>query len=142
MIQDRLSYEGYSLVFEDCFEGERLNRNHWNVELHEPGWISTQDKHDFIYGIFEAGLKVPKGRGFLPAFWLMASKEERYGFWPACGEIDIMEVKGDDTRKNYGTIHYGLPHEQNQGAVILKDGSFSDGYHNFALLWEPGRIPG
>jgi len=179
---EKLSYEGYTLVFEDHFDGAALDRDHWNVELHEPGWvneelqeyvdtpevirledskllirpikttcadgsvtytsgrISTQHKHDFTYGIFEARLKVPKGKGFLPAFWLMTTDEGRYGQWPVCGEIDIMEIMGDHTRTNHGTIHYGLPHEQDQGTVALTDGDFSEQYHDFALKWGLGDI--
>lgn len=104
------------------------------------GRINTQGKHEFTYGIFEARLKVPQGKGFLPAFWLMAAEEERYGFWPCCGEIDIMEIMGQEPRKNYGTIHYGLPHEQNQGSITLEDGDFAQEFHTFSLEWRPGRL--
>lgn len=104
------------------------------------GRISTQYKHDFTYGLFEARLKVPKGKGFLPAFWLMTTDEDKYGQWPVCGEIDIMEVKGDQTGTNHGTLHYGLPHEQNQGTVTLPQGDFSEEFHDFALVWEPEVI--
>lgn len=177
-----LSYEGYVLVFEDRFDGPALDRSHWNVELHEPGWVneelqeyvdtpdvirledsklmirpvktvhedgsvsylsgrvSTQHKHDFTYGLFEARLKVPKGQGYLPAFWLMTADEGRYGQWPICGEIDIMEIMGQDTRKNYGTVHYGLPHSQNQGTIVLLEGDFAEKFHDFALQWEPGSL--
>ena len=37
-----LSYEGYNLVWEDNFDGEKLNRDDWNVELHEPGWVNEE----------------------------------------------------------------------------------------------------
>ena len=104
------------------------------------GRISTQYKHDFTYGLFEARLKVPRGKGFLPAFWLMTTDEDKYGQWPECGEIDIMEVMGDRTGTNHGTIHYGLPHEQDQGTVTLDQGDFTEEFHNFALLWEPGLL--
>ena len=104
------------------------------------GRISTQWKHDFTYGLFEARLRVPKGKGFLPAFWLMTTDEDKYGQWPECGEIDIMEIMGDRTGTNHGTIHYGLPHEQDQGTVTLDRGDFAEEFHNFALLWEPGVI--
>ncbi len=104
------------------------------------GRVSTQYRHDFTYGLFEARLKVPKGKGFLPAFWLMTTDEDKYGQWPVCGEIDIMEVKGDRTGTNHGTLHYGLPHEQNQGTVTLPQGDFSEEFHNFALVWEPEVI--
>ena len=174
-------YDGYTLVFEDDFDGPELDREVWNVELHEPGWvnaewqryvdapeniqvrdgklllrpvrraredgtaeitsgrISTWRKREFTCGLFEARLKVPRGKGYLPAFWLMAG-EERFGPWPACGEIDIMEIMGQDTQKSYGTIHYGLPHTQDQGQIVLESGDFSEGFHDFVLLWEPGEL--
>ena len=177
-----LSYKGYSLVFEDGFDGPALDQSRWNVELHPPGWvneelqeyvdsrdtitledskllirpvktvhrdgsvsytsgrISTQHKYDFTYGLFEARLKVPQGKGYLPAFWLVTTDEDRYGQWPECGEIDIMEILGDRTKTNHGTIHYGLPHQQSQGTVTLDRGDFSEEFHDFALLWEPGRL--
>ena len=180
-MQDMLSYSGYTLVFEDHFDGSELDRGCWNVELHEPGWVneelqeyvdcaeniclqdsnllirairtlrggevaytsgrvSTQCKRDFTYGLFEARLKVPKGRGFLPAFWLMTTDESTYGQWPVCGEIDIMEIQGHLPQTNYGTIHFGIPHHQKQGAFTLSDGDFSEDYHIFALEWLPGIL--
>ena len=104
------------------------------------GRVSTQWKRDFTCGIFEARLKVPQGKGLLPAFWLMTTDEDKYGQWPVCGELDIMEVLGDQTNKNHGTLHYGLPHEQTQGTVTLATGDFSQGFHDFAVKWEPGSI--
>ena len=177
-----LSYEGYTLRWQDEFDGAALNRDDWNVELHEPGWVNnelqsyvdspeniyledgklvlkpvetknadgtvsytsgrvnTQNKHDFKYGIFEARAKVPAGQGFLPAFWMMPTNENLYGQWPRCGEIDIMEVLGNDTTRSYGTLHYGNPHNQSQAGCTLTEGSFSDEYHTFAVEWEPDRI--
>ena len=180
-MRDTLSYAGYTLVFEEHFDGPALDRSRFNVELHEPGWVnaelqeyvdstenirledslllirpvrrvcggkvtytsgrvSTQYKHDFTYGIFEARLKVPRGKGFLPAFWLMTTDEDTYGQWPVCGEIDIMEVMGHLTRTNHGTIHFGLPHQENQGTITLSEGDFSEAFHTFAVEWLPGRL--
>ena len=174
-------YEGYELVWHDEFSEDTLNRDDWNVELHEPGWvnkewqeyvdseqniyledgklvikpvktvkgdkatytsgrINTQGNHDFKYGRFEARVKVPTGKGYLPAFWMMPTNENLYGQWPRCGEIDIMEVMGQETNKNYGTIHYGNPHAQKQGTNVLTSGNFSEDYHTFAVDWEPGKI--
>lgn len=174
----KLSYEGYRLVWEADFSGERLDPADWNPECHQPGWVnhelqeytpdpenislknrqlilkavknpdgtytsgrvSTQGKHDFTYGIFEARMKVPKGKGYLPAFWLMTTDEDTYGQWPRCGEIDIMEVLGHETDTTYATLHFGIPHKQCQGTYTLAKGSFSDDFHTFALKWEPGRL--
>ena len=106
------------------------------------GRISTQNLKTFTYGRFEVRAKVPNGQGYLPAFWLMANDENVYGQWPRCGEIDCMEVMGQDTNKLYGTIHYGNPHAEGQGTYTIKDGekSFSDDFHTFTCDWEPGKI--
>ncbi|MBQ8592254.1 MAG: carbohydrate binding domain-containing protein [Lachnospiraceae bacterium] len=104
------------------------------------GRVNTQNKHDYKYGRFEAKAKVPSGKGFLPAFWMMPTDENLYGQWPKCGEIDIMEVLGDNTDETHGTLHFGEPHTQSQGSYVLEDGDFASEYHVFACEWEPGEI--
>lgn len=172
----------YTLMWSDNFKGTELNRNDWNVETHDAGWVNaesqayvddekniyvedgnlilrpirqknadgtetitsgrvnTQGKHDFTYGLFEVRAKVPTGKGFLPAFWMMPTDENLYGQWPRCGEIDAMEVMGQENNKLYGTIHYGNPHSEKQGTYTLENGNFTDEYHTFACDWEPGKI--
>ena len=103
------------------------------------GRVNTYNRHDFTYGRMEAKIKVPSGKGFLPAFWMMPTKTGIYGSWPRCGEIDIMEVVSNDPTRDYGSIHYGIPHGQKQGSV--SNGSdYSKEYHVFAVEWEPGLI--
>lgn len=109
-------------------------------DVYTSGRVNTQGKHDFKYGFFEARAKVPAGKGYLPAFWMMPTNENLYGQWPRCGEIDIMEVMGQETDKLYGTVHYGEPHAESQGTEKLTQGNFSDEYHIFGCEWEPGRI--
>ena len=108
------------------------------------GRITTQNKHDFTYGRFEARAKVPAGQGYLPAFWLMATDEGLYGQWPKCGEIDIMEVMGQNVSKSYHTIHYGYSsgtgHKENQGTKVLTDSNFADEFHTYAVEWDPGKM--
>ncbi len=109
-------------------------------DYYTSGRISTQNKKDFTYGVFEARLKVPKGVGYLPAFWLMATDENVYGQWPRCGEVDIMEVHGSEPTTTYATLHYGNPHAQSQGKKTLTEGSFADDFHTFTVEWNPGEI--
>ena len=105
------------------------------------GRINTMGKHEFTYGRFEARLRVPTGQGFLPAFWMMPGDESYYGQWPKCGEIDIMEVMGQETDKLYGTLHYGEPHAMQQGILTVDPAhNFADEFHVFAVEWEPGEI--
>ena len=112
------------------------------VASYTSGRISTQNKQTFTYGRFECRAKVPKGQGYLPAFWLMANDENVYGQWPRCGEIDCMEVMGQETNKAYGTIHYGNPHSESQGTYYTgaDEKDFSDAFHTFTCDWEPGKI--
>ncbi|MDE7476796.1 MAG: Ig-like domain-containing protein, partial [Lachnospiraceae bacterium] len=110
-------------------------------EYYTSGRINTQGKHDFTYGRFEVSAKVPAGKGFLPAFWMMPTDESYYGQWPKCGELDIMEVLGSETSTAYGTLHFGEPHTQQQGTYTLSGGkSFADEFHVFACEWDPGEI--
>lgn len=104
------------------------------------GRINTLNKQEFQYGRFEMRGKVSDGKGLLPAFWMMPADENFYGQWPKCGEIDVMEVLGDDITKAHGTLHFGEPHTQRQGTYKLTEGDFSGEYHVFACEWEPGEI--
>lgn len=110
------------------------------VYKYTSGRVNTQGKHDFTYGLFETRVKVPTGKGYLPAFWMMPTNENLYGQWPRCGEIDIMEVMGQETNKLYGTLHYGNPHSQKQETYTAKNGDFANDYHTYAVEWEPGKI--
>ena len=101
---------------------------------------NTQD-YAFKYGRIETSAKVPVGKGLWPAIWMMPKDESYYGQWPKCGEIDIMEVLGNEVNKAYSTVHYGEPHGEQQGSLTLSEGSsFADGFHTYAVEWEPGKI--
>ena len=104
------------------------------------GKVNSMNKADFLYGKVVVRAKVPEGQGLWPAIWMMPQKEQRYGQWPKCGEIDIMEVLGNDTKTSYSTIHYGEPHAEQQGTITLENGSFSSDYHIYSLEWEPGEM--
>ena len=102
------------------------------------GRINSYQNASFLYGYFEARIKVPEGKGFLPAFWMLPSKNT-YGGWPLSGEIDIMEVVGGNESTTYSTLHYGLPHDQTQGSTSIS-GKLSDDYHIYACEWVPGKM--
>ena len=105
------------------------------------GKVQTQDKHDFLYGKIVVRAKVPQGQGLWPAIWMMPTRESKYGSWPRCGEIDIMEILGHQTHIAYANLHYGEPHAEQQGVYTLTDGtSFSDDFHEFGVEWEPGEF--
>lgn len=56
----------------------------------------------------------------------MMPTASKYGGWPACGEIDIMELRGDQMNKVGGTLHFGDPWKHIGGSYYLPSGSFND----------------
>lgn len=103
--------------------------------------MQTKYSGDWLYGRFEARIKLPVGVGMWPAFWMMPTDSE-YGIWPRSGEMDIMELIGREPSKAYGTIHTG-----NDGTVrtysnvyTLSSGTFADNFHIFSMEWSPNLI--
>lgn len=110
-------------------------------EYYTSGKVNSQNKRDFMYGKVVVSAKVPEGQGLWPAIWMMPQDEQYYGQWPKCGEIDIMEVLGNQVDVAYGTLHYGEPHAEQQGTVQLTDGStFASEFHEYSVEWEPGEF--
>ena len=98
--------------------------------------IKTQGLFEQTYGRFEARIKMPWGPGIWPAFWLLGSNIETVG-WPQCGEIDIMEYRGQQTNLIHGTVHG--PGYSGGGAVTKSYGfeqaRFDTDFHLFAVEW-------
>ncbi len=109
-------------------------------DYYTSGKVTGQNKTDFMYGKVVVSAKTPEGQGLWPAIWMMPTDEDYYGQWPKCGEIDIMEVLGNQTHIAYGTVHYGEPHAEQQGIYTLDNGSFSEDFHEYSVEWEPGEM--
>lgn len=105
------------------------------------GRIKTQDLFARAYGRFEARIKLPVGQGLWPAFWLLGADIDQVG-WPACGEIDVMEYRGQEPRVVHGSLHG--PGHYGGGAVtkrhVIAQGGFHLGFHDFAVEWDRGSI--
>jgi len=104
--------------------------------------LKTKDKFDLKYGRFESRIKIPRGSGVWPAFWLLGNDIETVG-WPRCGEIDIMENIGREPATVHGTIHGpGYSGAKGIGAPYGLQGnkSFADDFHIFAVEWSEKEI--
>jgi beta-glucanase (GH16 family) len=103
--------------------------------------IKTQGLFEQAYGRFEARIKLPWGPGIWPAFWLLGSGVETVG-WPACGEIDIMEYRGQQTNLINGTVHG--PGYSGGNSVTKTFGfenkRFDTDFHLFAVEWGNGYL--
>jgi beta-glucanase (GH16 family) len=103
--------------------------------------LKTQDRFTQAHGRFEARIKIPKGQGIWPAFWLLGADIKQNG-WPKCGEIDIMENIGREPGINHASLH-GPSSVANTsdltGTMLLPTGqSLADDFHICAVEWEPG----
>jgi beta-glucanase (GH16 family) len=109
---------------------------HYGTCQYTSGRILTADKFSQTYGRFEASIKVPRGQGIWPAFWMLGGNN-----WPTTGEIDIMEHVGKDPTTVYGTVHgpgysgaEGVGGNRNLGVPL------SDAFHTYAVEWSPNLI--
>jgi beta-glucanase (GH16 family) len=95
------------------------------------------------YGRFEFYARLPQGQGYWPALWMMP-EEEVYGHWAASGEIDVMENKGGDPGKIFGTIHYGGVFPQNAHShgphFNFPAGDSAQNFHLYAVEWTSNSI--
>lgn len=103
--------------------------------------IKTQGLFSQQYGRFEARLKTPYGPGLWPAFWLLGDNIETVG-WPQCGEIDIMELRGQEPHIIHGSIHgpgYSAGNPVSKSYALVND-RFDADYHVFAIEWDEDKI--
>lgn len=102
------------------------------------GRIKTKGKFSQAYGRFEARIKTPYGPGIWPAFWLLGANVDSQA-WPQCGEIDIMEQRGQEPSINHGSVHG--PGYSGGNAVTkaygLTTGRFDTDFHIYAVEWGP-----
>jgi beta-glucanase (GH16 family) len=61
--------------------------------VHVRARLTTQGRFSFTYGRMRARLRLPYEHGVWPALWLLGESVASVS-WPACGEIDVMELFG------------------------------------------------
>jgi beta-glucanase (GH16 family) len=174
--------EGWTLVWQDEFDGDAIDRNNWTYDLGGGGWgngemqvytdkpenarvengllviearketleggglqftsarLKTQGLQTFQYGRIEARIKVPEGKGFWPAFWMLGENFPLVG-WPDCGEIDIMEYVGREPDLIIGTMH-GPGYSGALGLSRWNRQSFkiADDFHTYTIEWDENQI--
>ncbi len=99
--------------------------------------LNTAGKFTQTYGTYEARIKMSRGQGMWPAFWMLGTG----GGWPDAGEIDIMENVGFEPNTVHGTIHGpGYSGSGGIGAGYSIGSPFADGFHTFKVVWSPNRL--
>lgn len=89
------------------------------------GRIVTRGKMGFPFGTLVARIKFPSGQGIWPAFWMLGTDIDTAG-WPACGEIDMMELINSPTTYHVA-LHAPNADINSSGAI----GDLSADFHNY-----------
>ena len=103
------------------------------------GRVYAKPATGWTYGYIEARIKLPKGKGTWPAFWMMPVN---FHSWPADGEIDIMEEVGYHPNYVSSSLHANA-HVHSNGTQVTHEmfcaGAESD-YHVYAIEWTQQNI--
>lgn len=103
------------------------------------GRVYAHAKTGWKYGYIEARLKLPKGKGTWPAFWMMPVN---FKSWPADGEIDIMEEVGADPNMVSSSLHANA-HVHSNGTQVTHEmlcAGAENEYHIYAIEWTGQKI--
>ncbi len=101
--------------------------------------LLTQNKFAFTYGRVEVSAKIPAGVGSWPAIWMLGSNINTVG-WPTCGEIDIMEHRGSELNKIFGTLHYPGRSGGNADGNTKTITNATTEFHKYVLDWSTTTI--
>lgn len=102
----------------------------------------TEGNKSFQYARVDIRAKLPQGKGIWPALWMLGDNIKTVG-WPACGEIDMMELLGQEPNKVYGTLHWGSNAAANQSYgtnQVLSSGTYADSFHVYSMVWTKNSI--
>lgn len=116
-------------------------KENFNGREYISGRIISKKKITQQYGRIEARIKTPSGPGIWPAFWMLGQNIDTVQ-WPNCGEIDILEQKGQQPNTILGSLHG--PGYSGGNSITktysLKDGRFDSDFHVYAVEWYADRM--
>ena len=99
--------------------------------------LTTEGHYSWQYGRAEARILTPAGQGLWPAFWGVGTT----GRWPSNGEIDAMEMKGQQPSTDYGTVHGITAAGAHWSYGRTATGTpLAGSWHTYATVWQPGAI--
>lgn len=102
--------------------------------------LKTKGLFDQTYGRIEARLRVPRGQGIWPAFWMLGRDIDAVG-WPTSGEIDVMENIGREPTIVHGTAHGpGFSGANAIGGADTLAAPLADDFHVFGVEWARDEI--
>lgn len=113
--------------------------------------ISTKGKASIKYGRVEVVARLPIGDWLWPAIWMLPT-DNVYGDWPASGEIDIVESRGNDMTYGPGgsnqvnsALHWGPETDldmyyKTTHSLSPQRTDFGKSVHTFGLEWTEDHL--
>ncbi len=114
----------------------------WNGHKYTSARLVTKEKKSFGYSRIDIRAKLPFGQGIWPALWMLGDNIDQAG-WPACGEIDIMEMIGNYPSTSHATVHFGTDfssHKYSGKSYNISDEIFNDRFHVFSVVREVNQM--
>ncbi len=98
--------------------------------------LPTQNEFSQCCGTCEARIKCDLTTGTWPAWWMIGSDYSQVG-WPACGEIDMVEVYGQPGWQADSTVHTADAHNNDTSVEATIPGGVDTSCHIYRLVWRP-----
>ncbi|MBI3512478.1 MAG: family 16 glycosylhydrolase [Proteobacteria bacterium] len=94
------------------------------------GMLTTDGTFAQQYGYFEMRAQAPAGQGLWPCFWLLPQAQG------VSGEIDIMEMLGQQPRTDYRSTHGSVEFR----GVYPATSDLTAGYHTYGVDWTAASL--
>jgi beta-glucanase (GH16 family) len=110
-------------------------RENLGGSLYTSARLKTEGRQAFgVNTWIEARIQAPQGQGIWPAFWSLGANIGTIG-WPSCGEIDILEIQGQNPFRNFGTMHWADANGAHAffGGQFNSSVSLASGFHTYAI---------
>ncbi len=137
--------------YTDASENSRVENGNLIIEARNDSWngheftsarMVTKEKESFGYSRIDIRAKLPFGQGIWPALWMLGDNIDQVG-WPACGEIDIMEMIGNQPSTTHATVHFGTDfasHKYSGNSYQVSNEIFNDRFHVFSVVKEVNQM--
>ncbi|WEL22370.1 glycoside hydrolase family 16 protein [Halorhabdus sp. BNX81] len=120
---------------EEHVEDDYGEYDYTSSRLHTQGTVATK------YGRVDIRARLPRGQGIWPRIWMVGS-DVAFAGWPDCGEIDILEFRGDEpeTVRGFAQGPGYTGADRLRDSYTVEEGALTDSTHVFSIRWQSDRI--
>jgi hypothetical protein len=101
--------------------------------------LKSEGLREYTYGRYEIRAKLPASQGTWPAIWTLGANFSTVS-WPASGEMDILEQRGDDKNTVFSTIHYPGNFAGDGPTKTTELTTSTTEFHKYTIEWSAAEI--